>query len=122
MAKGLIVSTESILVGFAIGTSAHLLGEAFGFGLSLGTLGLAGFVGGIPGALVGLVVGLVVYYGILRDMVTWKHWAMLIGVAFFTATIAFLPLGRLTFFITPIVTLTAALILRFRACSTAKLL
>ena len=61
---------------------------------------------------IGLVVGLVVFYGILRGRVTWKDWVILAGVAFSTAAITFLRLGLTTLIVTPLVTLTAALVLR----------
>lgn len=117
----LLVSGASVIAGFSIGTAAHFLGGSFAFGLSLGTLGLAGYVGGIPGAVAGLLVGLLVYFGILRKTVTWKDWAILTGVAFLTATITLLLWGRSRLIVAPLLTLLVALVLRLRPQFTGKL-
>jgi inner membrane protein involved in colicin E2 resistance len=58
-----------------------------------------------------LIVGLLIFYGILHGQVTWKDWAILVGVSLVTAAITFLPLGVLTLLVTPVVTLIAALAL-----------
>jgi hypothetical protein len=114
VAKTLVVSAECITAGFAIGTAAHFVGGAFGFGLSFGAFQLAAFEGGIPGAAIGLVVGLLIFYAILHCHATWKEWVVLIAVAFATAALTFLPLGVMTLMVTPIVTIAAAFALGFR--------
>jgi hypothetical protein len=108
----LLVSAGCVVAGWAVGTAAHYLGGALAWGLDLDSLWLAAFEGGINGAAIGLVVGLVVFYGILLGRVTWKDWVIFAGVAFSTAAITFLRLGLTTLIVTPLVTLTAALVLR----------
>jgi hypothetical protein len=116
-AKAMLVSVGCVVAGWAVGTAAHFLGGSPGFGLGLGALQLAAFEGGIQGAAIGLIVGLLVFYGILHGRVTWKDWAILSGVAFVTAATTFLPLGVITFLVTPIVTLIVALALGIRRSS-----
>lgn len=111
-ARGILVAVECFAAGWAVGTAAHFLGGAHGFGLDLGAFQLAFFEGGIPGAAIGLIVGLLIFFGILRRQVTWKDWATLVGVSLITAAITFLPLGVITLFLTPVVTLIAAFALR----------
>jgi len=107
-AKALLVAVECVVTGWAVGTAAHFLGGSPGFGLGLTAFQLAAFEGGIQGAAIGLVVGLLIFYGILRGRVTWKDWAILAAVALVTAAITFLPLGVITLFVTPVVTLIVA--------------
>ena len=114
VAKLVLVSAECVAAGWAVGTAAHYVGGSFGFGLDLGAFELAAFEGGIQGALIGLPVGLLIYYVILRSRATWKDWAILVGVAFITAATTFLPLGIITFLVTPLVTLIVASVLGFR--------
>jgi len=111
-ARVFLVCIECIATGWAVGTAAHFFGGSFAFGLDLSSFQFAVFEGGINGAIVGLPVGLLVYYGIFRSRATRKDWAILIGVAFVTAAITFLPLGLLTLIVTPIVTMVAAVVLR----------
>jgi len=113
----MLVSVGCVVAGWAVGTAAHFLGGSPGFGLGLEAFQLAVFEGGIQGAAIGLVVGPLIFYGILHGRVTWKDWAILVGVAFVTAAITFLPLGVLTLLITPIVTLIVALAIRIRGSS-----
>jgi hypothetical protein len=47
----------------------------------------------------------------LHSQVTWKDWAILVGVSIVTAAITFLPLGVITLLVTPVVTLIVALAL-----------
>ena len=110
-ARAILVTVECFAAGWVVGTGAHFLGGAPGFGLGLGAFQLAFFEGGIQGAAIGLIVGLLIFYGILGGRTTWKDWAILAGVAFVTAAITFLPLGIITLVVTPIVTLIAALAL-----------
>lgn len=116
-----LVCIECMVVGWAVGTAAHFFGGSFAFGLDLSSFLFAAFEGGINGAIVGLPVGLLVYYGIFRSEATWKDWAILMGVAFVTATMTFLPLGLFTLLVTPLVTMIAALVLRSRLRSPARL-
>jgi hypothetical protein len=110
-AGAILVAIECFATGWAVGTAAHFLGGSPGFGLDLGAFQLAFFEGGMPGAAIGLIAGLLIFYGILHSHVTWKDWAILVGVSLVTATITFLPLGVITLFVTPVVTLIAALAL-----------
>ena len=110
-AKAILVAVECFAAGWAVGTAAHFLGGSPGFGLDLGAFQLAFFEGGIPGAAIGLIVGLLIFYGILHSQVTWKDWAILVGVSIVTAAITFLPLGVITLLVTPVVTLIVALAL-----------
>ena len=107
-AKAILVAAECFAAGWAVGTAAHFLGGSPGFGLDLGAFQLAFFEGGIPGAAIGLIVGLLIFYGILHRQATWKHWAILVGVSLVTAVITFLPLGVITPFVAPVVTLIVA--------------
>ncbi|MFZ0913599.1 MAG: hypothetical protein WAN09_09940 [Candidatus Korobacteraceae bacterium] len=52
------------------------------------------------------------YYLILHGRASAKEWAILIGVTFATATIAVIVAGALTLGITPMATVTTAVILR----------
>lgn len=106
--KVLLVSGECLVAGFIVGTAAHFVGGAFGFGLGLGALELAAGEGGLQGAVIGLFVGLLVFYAILRGRATWKQWLALMAVSFVTASLTFMPLGIMTLVVTPVVTLVVA--------------
>jgi hypothetical protein len=110
--KTLLVVTGCVCAGFIVGTLAHYVGLGHYFGWNLDALRLALLEGGWPGGALGFLVAVPIYYLVLHGHASAKEWALLVCVTFVAATVTAPVVSALTVVITPIATLTTAVIMR----------
>jgi len=102
-----------MLAGFLIGTLQHYVSFGFwGDGFGLQQFWFACFEGGALGAMLGVPTGLLTYYVILKRLVTNQQIGIIVLGSLVGGSFAGLVIFWLSAFITPILTLLLALVVR----------
>ncbi len=115
------VVAGSILAGFLIGTLQHYVSFGiWGYGFGKEPFWLACFEGGALGGMLGVPTGLFTYYVILKRVVTNRQVAIIVLGSLVGGSLAGVVIFRLSAFITPILTLLIALVVRLALRPSAK--
>jgi hypothetical protein len=108
-----MVVAGSMLAGFLVGTLQHYVSfGVWGDGFGLQPFWFACFEGGVLGAMFGVPTGLLAYYVVLRRVVTDKQIGIIVLGSLLGGSLAGLVVFWLSAFITPILTLLLALMVR----------
>jgi hypothetical protein len=103
----------SMLAGFLIGTLQHYVSfGVWGDGFGREPFMFACFEGGTLGGILGVPTGLLTYYGILKRHVTKRQIAIIVLGSLVGGSLAGVVVFWLSAFITPILTLLLALVVR----------